>query len=157
MNVSTNCSLFCLLLASLLVNCPSTSARNWQIGDNGLVRWDSNCDFSGNDIGQQPSRPEQCGGICIANPSCTHFTWGAGELCYMKQAWSLTEINSNGAVCGWVINRSSQPARDPPVGWTASNGRQISQGIHLEWINRDIFLDDRGLWTWDTVLNFYSL
>ena len=35
-------------------------------------------------IGKQPSLGEQCGGICIANPSCTHFIHVDGT-CWIKR------------------------------------------------------------------------
>jgi hypothetical protein len=66
--------------------------------------WAFNCDFYGNDIGNQPSSSEDCGGICVSNPSCTHFSWGNG-VCYLKKADHPTASDLNGAVCGWVTNR----------------------------------------------------
>ena len=36
----------------------TVSARDWQVGDNGLSRWDWNCDFNGRDIGTSPASGE---------------------------------------------------------------------------------------------------
>ena len=95
---------FALLLAMVVL----VSARDWQIGDTGLVRWDYNCDFYGYDIGSTSSTGEQCGGMCIANPRCTHFTWNPAGICYMKNVDRLEEIYIAGAVCGFVVGRSNQ-------------------------------------------------
>nr|CAH0109140.1 unnamed protein product [Daphnia galeata] len=56
-----------------------------------------------------PSNSEQCGGICIANPSCTHFTYSGGN-CFLKRiTGSLHERFHSGAVCGFILGRSRQP------------------------------------------------
>ena len=96
-------------LVLLLVTVACVSARNWQFGDNGLTRWDSDCDFTWYDIGEKPSLAEQCGGVCIANPRCTHFTWVPGRGCIMKNVDRLTERHQAGSVCGWIVGRSRQP------------------------------------------------
>jgi len=82
------------------------SAFHWQDGDNGLVTWASGCDFFGNDIGKKKSAGEECGQICINNPSCTHFTWGWDSYCFLKSAVKPTAwpITTEG-VCGWVNSR----------------------------------------------------
>lgn len=103
----------------VLVLCTSTVfAKNWRIGGNGRVFWDQNCDFYGHDIGSKPSRSEQCGGVCIANNACTHFTHFNG-VCYMKR--KIEDDGENDSierkeidhryklVCGFVIGRSDQP------------------------------------------------
>ena len=90
----------------------SVSARDWREGDNGISRWDFNCNFNGRDIGVRPSTGEQCGGVCIANPECTHFTHSGGS-CYMKRytGSDFREEYANGQTCGFIINRSGQPLR----------------------------------------------
>lgn len=101
-------SLLSTFLLLSVVSMTTVSARSWKIGDNGLVRWDNNCDFYGFDIGQRASGGDQCGGICIANSRCTHFTH-AGGICFLKRntrGWR--ENNSGGAVCGFITGRSSQ-------------------------------------------------
>ena len=97
-----------MFVLSVLVLVMSTaSARFWQVGDNGLVRWDYNCDYWGNDIAASPSLGEQCGGVCYANPSCTHFTHRDGT-CYLKSYYSAGwyEVGSTGATCGWIPGRA---------------------------------------------------
>ena len=103
--------LFALLLAMVVL----VSSRDWQIGDTGLVRWDYNCDFSGYDIGPRTSTSEKCGGECIANPQCTHFTWTGPNTCHLKKAHPGTEITNPGAVCGFVVGRTNQPSQPGPV------------------------------------------
>ena len=79
--------------------------RHWQIGDSGLSRWDFSCDFTGRDIDSKSSSGEQCGGICISNSQCTHFTFGNG-ICWMKRNTNQWfESNSPGAVCGFIPGR----------------------------------------------------
>jgi hypothetical protein len=87
----------------------TVSARNWNVGTNGLTRFDNDCDFNGHDIGQFPASSEQCGGICIANNQCTHYTYNGGR-CFMKRnTGSLIESYSPGMLCGFIPGRSSQP------------------------------------------------
>lgn len=92
------------MLTTVLISLVMTvSAHDWQSGSNGQVMWAFKCDFYGNDIGNQPSSSEDCGGICVSNPSCTHFSWGNG-VCYLKKADHPTASDWNGAVYGWVNN-----------------------------------------------------
>ena len=91
-----------------------TGTIDWRDGNNGQVKWALNFDFSGFDIWKQLSTGEECGGICLANPSCTHFTWGAEDFCFMKSAqhkdserYSLNAIPSEGAVCGYIVYRNN--------------------------------------------------
>lgn len=79
---------------------------NWQDGDGGKVTWAPDCNFPGHDISYKKSRPEECGGICLANPKCTHFTWDYLGYCNMKSAVNPNVIPSTGAVCGSVKNYS---------------------------------------------------
>jgi hypothetical protein len=106
MKVSSVLTIFLLIAA---VSMTTVSARAWQVGDNGLSRWDRNCDFNGRDIGTSPASGEQCGGVCIANPRCTHYTHSGGT-CYMKRITGfLHEQSHSGAVCGFIPGRSRQP------------------------------------------------
>ena len=82
------------------------STRNWQDGNGGKVKWASGCDFNGNDIAQQAGPAEQCGGFCLANSLCTHFTWSS-NVCYLKRfsGTSAVDKNLDGALCGYVVVR----------------------------------------------------
>ena len=105
-------------LAVLLLIGASSDAFNWQSGDNGQVQWSSDCDFKGNDIGQKSGSGNQCGGFCLGNSQCTHFTYFNG-VCYLKRFTSpATASNLGGAVCGWVTG--------------GNNGGGTSQGIYLK-------------------------
>jgi hypothetical protein len=101
-------SIFLLMAA---VSLTTVSARFWQVGDNGLSRWDYNCHFVGNVIGAKPSLGEQCGGICIANSQCTHFTH-AGGYCYLKRyTGNWREVGETANTCGFIPGRSAQNKR----------------------------------------------
>lgn len=95
-----------LLLVSLV---STVSARTWREGDNGWVRWDLDCDFVGNDIGTKSGTADKCGGMCLDNSSCSHFTHNGGT-CYLKDypGDDFREVNHKGNICGWVIGRSGQ-------------------------------------------------
>lgn len=79
--------------------------RQYNYGDNGQTIWMWNCDWINNDIAQKPSSADQCGGVCIANPNCNHFTWTNG-ICYMKRAKLPTENRRVNGICGWVLSRA---------------------------------------------------
>lgn len=80
---------------------------DWNDGDNGQLLWARNCDFYGNDIRRVQSSDEDCGGLCIADSKCTHFTWGEGGYCYLKIASKFAEIRlAKGAVCGYITKRN---------------------------------------------------
>lgn len=69
----------------------------------GDVKWLVNCDFPGYDIGRLRSAGEECGGICIANLQCTHFSHTNDGYCYMKKAPLRTPHTViNGVMCGFV-------------------------------------------------------
>jgi hypothetical protein len=79
------------------------SARDWKFGDGGLVRWDFNCDFNGHDIKFEPSKSENCGGICIANRACTHFTHKDGTSKQMMEAFMKGIVLATFAVSSPVV------------------------------------------------------
>lgn len=102
------CLFFLLLLTSIAcISADDSQPRQvYNYGNNGQVIWMWNCDWEGNDIAQKPSTGEQCGGVCIANPQCNHFTYYNG-VCYMKKAKLPTSLNRlTGAICGWVRSRA---------------------------------------------------
>ncbi|KAI9551473.1 hypothetical protein GHT06_021806 [Daphnia sinensis] len=68
----------------------------------GDVKWLMNCDFPGHDIGRLESSGEECGGICISNLQCTHFSHSDG-YCYMKRApLTISRTTQNGGMCGFI-------------------------------------------------------
>jgi len=81
----------------------------WNDGDNGSIKWESNCDFWGNDLEQKPAKGEQCGGVCIAHHQCNHFTWKDGT-CFLKYVLRTRpdlakKSHSDGTLCGYVTDR----------------------------------------------------
>ena len=51
----------------------SPPAIAWK--DEGTLKWALNCDFLGRDLMAVASAAEKCGGTCLSNPECSHFTW----------------------------------------------------------------------------------
>lgn len=110
----------------------------WQNSIDDQVYFAKNCDFFGNDISQQPSAPEQCGGICLQNPQCSHFTWGFKSLCFMKNAINPTissTASDSGAICGWVKGREGSPER---FHWHDGFNDEISWANHCDFAGHDI-------------------
>ncbi|XP_037025151.1 uncharacterized protein LOC119066670 [Bradysia coprophila] len=68
--------------------------------------WALGCDFHGNDLQSVLSTGEECGGLCAANPQCTHFTWNNGT-CRMKQnvvsQSDALVVRDKSRVCGVMI------------------------------------------------------
>ena len=94
-----------LLLLLIFYSCTVILAQNWQNGNNGQVKWAMDCDFYGSDIGQQSGGGELCGGFCLCNSQCTHFTW-FNNVCYMKRITNSSVIaptTLQTAVCGYVV------------------------------------------------------
>lgn len=93
-----------LLIAALSM---TTVSAQWNVGDNGLSRWQMNCRYVGDFFGSKPSSSDQCGGICIAHSGCTHFTHGA-EKCHMYNAPNGKKVDypdAPGWVCGYIESR----------------------------------------------------
>ena len=91
-----------ILALMLLVVSSATEAFDWQDGNNGKMKWARDCDFKGNDISSPRSRVEDCGGLCVSNQQCTHFTHWNG-VCYIKKKvpYQTGAVGLNGGVCGY--------------------------------------------------------
>jgi hypothetical protein len=79
-------------------------AQAWNDGDGGKVKWQFDCDFPGNDIGNQRVPGDQCGGLCINTNGCNHFSHFYG-VCYLKKASSIPprkQTSGGGGVCGFL-------------------------------------------------------
>ncbi len=103
--------LLCILLTLFTLMSETVNARSdfpdWNTGEGG-VKWLHNCDFPGDDIGNQPSAGEQCGRLCNSNRQCNHFSHHNG-ICYMKNVadiWTPRKP-ANGVVCGFLTCHSS--------------------------------------------------
>lgn len=67
-----------------------------------MIKWLPNCDFSGHDIGNQPSSGDQCGNVCVFNNRCNAFSWHDGN-CYMKSVPSPNlSVPADGGLCGFL-------------------------------------------------------
>jgi uncharacterized protein YkwD len=97
-------------------------AAVFQLGSSGRVMWDSNCDFSGNDYRSLTGISEICGDVCATDPACTHWTWNtySGGTCWFKKGTPSTKSSSWGALCGYVVSRSTATTT------TSSSGLSVS-------------------------------
>ena len=98
-----------LSMQLFLVVILAAAVHSWNDGTNGLVFWDSNCDFHDpkfRTIARKLSNGDQCGGLCIANTSCKYFVHRDGD-CFMKTGpgGSGGRSFSNSAICGFVKSR----------------------------------------------------
>ena len=145
MKVSSVLSIFLRIAA---VSMTSVSARAWKFGDGGLVRWDNDCDFNGYDISRQSSSGERCGGMCIENSRCTHFTY-VGGTCYLKRnVRGFFEVCKGGHTCGFIPGRSSQSlGQKIRLGRWEEIDRIIRHRLHLKNL----------CWKKDDLLNFHHL
>ena len=140
--MNTNLSVLCLLSVCLSIsNC-------WLDGENGKVNYDNNCNFEGDDIDEVPEIAETCGGICIANAECTHFTWFQ-NVCYVKhQINSKPVLYQQGAVCGYAIGRSNQETG-------GGNGRLRVFGNRFQYNGLNVFLSGVNL-AWNEKTNDFG-
>ena len=79
-------------------------AYNWANGQG--VQYALGCDFYGNDIRNVSSSGQDCGCICARDTNCDHFTWSSNGMCWLKRANNPAAVDANGAVCGWVTDRT---------------------------------------------------
>ncbi|EGZ21677.1 hypothetical protein PHYSODRAFT_329592 [Phytophthora sojae] len=88
------------------------TAAGFQPGSSGRVMWESNCDFPRNDCRSVNALPEMCGDLCADDAACTHWTWNnySGGTCWLKQDTPSPKTRSYGAICGYVVSRSSTAA-----------------------------------------------
>jgi len=138
--------MFAILAILLITTTVFTTAIDWN-GNN----WALWCDFTGNDLSNALTKPEDCGGRCASTSGCTHFTWTNynGGTCWMKKnpaskSDAIPKYDSN-AVCGVIgntgtgtgstggprsitfLNRCSEPIWINP--FTSDNGPQLGNGI----------------------------
>ena len=85
---------------------------NWNGND-----WAMSCDWVGNDFTSALSTGAQCGPLCKATFSCTHFTWTTlkNGTCWMKTGYvtinDAFNTNDYSMVCGYNLNS----VRVPPL------------------------------------------
>ncbi|EFX78571.1 hypothetical protein DAPPUDRAFT_245794 [Daphnia pulex] len=86
----------------------TTVSAQWNKGDGGVI-WQMNCRYVGDYIALKSSSSEQCGGVCIAQSGCTHFTHGPSPQgdghCYMYSTTHPTEKQTIlGQTDGFVVS-----------------------------------------------------
>ena len=101
--------LVCILVPFVVLSImfDPANAQAWNDGDGGKVKWQYDCDFPGNDIGNQGVSGDQCGGLCINTNGCNHFSYFNG-ICYLKKASSIPprkQTSGGGGVCGFLTGR----------------------------------------------------
>ena len=143
--ISMNSSLNILLVLFTIYFAVTYS---WLEGESGKVNYDNNCNFQGDDIDEVPGIAENCGGVCIANPECTHFTWFQ-NVCYVKhQTSSKPVLYQQGAVCGYAIGRSNQEAG-------GGNNRLSVFGNRFKYNGLTVFLSGANL-AWNEKTNDFG-
>jgi len=86
-----------------------SSHSNWNIDENGQIKWSRECTYWGNDIQEKEGIPEEgCGRICLAIRKCTHFVWVEDDICLLKEFKKPVKekkIQGTIARCGFVVHR----------------------------------------------------
>ncbi|GMF60545.1 unnamed protein product [Phytophthora fragariaefolia] len=84
-------------------------AEGFQVGSDGRVMWENNCDFPRHDYGSVKALPEMCGDLCATDATCTHWTWTNynGGTCWLKKEATSAKTTNYGAICGFVVSRTA--------------------------------------------------
>lgn len=96
-----------------LYKCPNDSfIYLWkeQASNNGRFVWRQGCDIVGNKIRDARSSTNlTCGGLCVADLTCTHFTWQSNGTCTLKTAPKQSSETRplNRATCGYITEGNS--------------------------------------------------
>ena len=107
------------------VQCGFIPGRAWVTS--GKIVWGDGCDFSGQDINNEPdiyewkamfgpsvkygkkppkTKKEDCGTSCLENPKCDHFSWEPSTTnCYHKIWSGKGPTIKNGGRCGYIPDR----------------------------------------------------
>jgi predicted Ser/Thr protein kinase len=86
--------------------CGIAGSLTWHMGE--TSEYAVGCDFHGKDLADHPSKSEDCGGLCLRQDGCTHFTWTThnGGTCWMKQGGAhktdAFATKDDSKVCGIV-------------------------------------------------------
>ncbi|KAG7381557.1 hypothetical protein PHYBOEH_010875 [Phytophthora boehmeriae] len=93
---------------------------SFQVGSQGRVMWEGNCDFYGDDIYSVRGIPDACGDLCANDLRCSHWSWTyfKGGTCWLKSGTKITKTKYWGGSCGYVIDRSSTNSSEPKSGKT---------------------------------------
>jgi len=112
--------------------------------NNGRFAWKSDCDFVGasNNIFQVvKSKQEDCGGLCVVNWKCTHFTWKPSGICLLKKAPKSTAIRKLKGICGYIVHGNSKfqwkDGRKSDI-WMVRNGLDYKWNTNCDFIGNDI-------------------
>lgn len=105
-------ALLLLSAVSLLAATLMPTASAYEVGSQGRVMWENNCDFYGQDTYSVRAGGERCGDLCANDGGCTHWTWSNynGGTCWLKNGGTSSKNWFNGAGCGYVVGRAADPS-----------------------------------------------
>ncbi|GAB9464108.1 Scp-like extracellular protein [Globisporangium polare] len=117
------------LLVAVTELVPTASA--FQVGSQGRVMWDNNCDFYGQDSYSVRAGGESCGDLCINDSGCTHWTWTNynGGTCWFKSGGNPGTSWLSGAACGYVVGRAADASSSNSNQNIASSGGSYNNGL----------------------------
>ena len=90
----------------LLVTFACASTDEWQRDLMGLIRWKTDCRFSGNSKLQR-ALPEDCATLCFVNKACNRFSWDIDIGCqlHIKGETGEKDHFGIGSLCGKIPGR----------------------------------------------------
>lgn len=116
-----------LMLSALAVAAAPTISA-YQVGSEGRVMWENDCDLYGQDIYSVAGIPDICGNVCANDGNCSHWSWSNenGGTCWLKSGSSNTKTTAWGVGCGYVIGRFGDSAQQQQGSDTVDNGLSSS-------------------------------
>ncbi|KAJ3078503.1 hypothetical protein HK100_010714, partial [Physocladia obscura] len=117
----------------------TSTTTSFQSGNNGDVMWASGCDWTGGDIANVQVSSANCGGSCLSNSACTHFTWTNynGGTCWLKSSSAVGPVSSSssGIVCGYVTEPVNAPSG---LAFQSGNSGAVKWALACDWTGGDI-------------------
>jgi len=118
---------------------------NWIHSNNSQLKWAQGCEFFGSTYRQvRPSKGgEECGAACMAESSCTHFTFRTDYgVCYLKAMQKNVEAipSVSGSVCGYTTGL----VLDPNFHWQDGNSGQVTWANGCDFLGHDFTSNMNG-------------
>ncbi|GAB9464109.1 Scp-like extracellular protein [Globisporangium polare] len=122
-----------VLLLSALAAAAAPTSSAYQVGSQGRVMWENDCDFYGQDIYSVAAIPDVCGDICANDSSCSHWSWSNynGGTCWLKNGSSGTKTTAWGVGCGYVTGRFGDSSQQQQGGGSFDNGLSASDSAAM--------------------------
>ncbi|KAK1938060.1 Uncharacterized protein P3T76_009210 [Phytophthora citrophthora] len=101
-------------LSATVVTIATGISSAFEVGSQGRVMWQHNCDYYGDDLYSVPGIPDVCGDLCANESDCTHWAWTYfnGGTCWLKNGEKAAISTYWGGGCGYVIKRFSSSDSD---------------------------------------------